>query len=95
MGIRASKFLQVSFVFSVLPRRRAGVALYTRLMTQPLVKDELRRLVESLPEDATWDDVRYAMYIREQVELGRKSAREEPLLTTEEVFAKYRLEPLS
>jgi hypothetical protein len=61
-------------------------------MTQPLVKDELRRLVESLPEDATWDDVRYAMYIREQVELGRKSAREEPLRTTEEVFAKYGLD---
>ena len=55
-------------------------------------KDELRRLVESLPEDATWDDVRYAMYIREQVELGRKSARVEPLLTTEHVFAKYHLD---
>jgi hypothetical protein len=61
-------------------------------MAQPLVKDELRRLVESLPEDATGDDVRYAMYIREQVELGRKSAREEPLLTTEEVFAEYQLD---
>lgn len=64
-------------------------------MTQPLVKDELRRLVESLPEDATWDDVRYAMYIREQVELGRKSAREEPTLTNDEIRAKYGLEPLS
>lgn len=61
-------------------------------MAQPLVKEELRRLVENLPDDATWDDVRYAMYIREQVELGRKSAREEPLLSTDEVFAKYRLD---
>lgn len=64
-------------------------------MAQPLVKDELRRLVESLPEDATWDDVRYAMYIREQVELGRKSAREEPTFTNDEIRAKYGLEPLS
>lgn len=64
-------------------------------MAQPLVKDELRRLVESLPEDATWDDVRYAMYIREQVELGRKSARERPTFTNDEIRARYGLKPLS
>jgi hypothetical protein len=64
-------------------------------MAQQLVKDELRRLVESLPEDATWDDVRYAMYIREQVELGRKSAREQPTFTNDEIRAKYGLKPLS
>jgi hypothetical protein len=64
-------------------------------MAQQLVKDELRRLVESLPEDATWDDVRYAMYMREQVELGRKSAREQPTFTNDEIRAKYGLKPLS
>lgn len=62
-------------------------------MAQPLVKEELRRLVEHLPDDATWDDVRYAMYIREQVELGRKSAREEPTFTNDEIRAKHGLEP--
>jgi hypothetical protein len=64
-------------------------------MAQQLVFYELRRLVESLPEDATWDDVRYAMYMREQVELGRKSAREQPTFTNDEIRAKYGLKPLS
>ena len=61
-------------------------------MAQPLVKEDLLRLVESLPADATWEDLKYLVYVREQVEAGRRSAREEPLLTTEEVFAKYNLD---
>lgn len=66
-------------------------AMYTLRMAQPIVKEELLRLVESLPEDATWEDLKYLVYVREQVEAGRRSAREGRLLTTEEVFDKYDL----
>ena len=55
------------------------------------VKDEAHKLIESLPDDATWEDFKYAMYVREKIERGVKSAREEPLLTTEEVFAEFHL----
>ncbi|MGB4861640.1 MAG: hypothetical protein WBO97_04200 [Tepidiformaceae bacterium] len=61
-------------------------------MTQPLVKEEMHRLIDSLPEEATLGDLRHVLYVREQVEAGRQSAREEPLLTTEEVFAEYDLD---
>ena len=66
--------------------------MYTRGMAQPIVKEELLRLVESLPEDATWEDLKYLVYVREKIEAGRRSAREEPLLTTEEVFAEFELD---
>lgn len=56
------------------------------------VKEEAHKLIESLPDDATWGDFKYAMYVREKIEQGVRSAREEPLLTTEEVFAEFNLD---
>jgi hypothetical protein len=34
------------------------------------VKDEARRLIESLPEDVTWDDIMHAIYVRQSIEAG-------------------------
>ncbi len=61
-------------------------------MAQPLVKEEIHRLIDSLPDEATWEDLKYAIYVREQVVAGRQSAREEPLLTTKEVFDEFGLD---
>jgi len=74
---------------------RALAGCYTRRMAQPIVKEELLRLVESLPDDATWEDLKYLVYVREQVEAGRKSAREERTYTVSEIRAEHGLDPLS
>ena len=34
------------------------------------VKEEARRLVENLPEDVTWDDLMYRIYVRQAIEAG-------------------------
>lgn len=34
------------------------------------IKDEAHRLIDSLPDDATWEDVMYRLYVREAVEQG-------------------------
>ncbi len=34
------------------------------------VKDEARRLVDRLPEQATWDDLMYEIYVRQAIEAG-------------------------
>ena len=34
------------------------------------VKDEARRLIDSLPDGATWEDLMYQLYVREAVEQG-------------------------
>jgi len=34
------------------------------------IKEEARRLVEDLPDGATWDDLVYEIYVREVVESG-------------------------
>jgi predicted transcriptional regulator len=34
------------------------------------IKDEARRLVEALPDDSTWEDLMYQVYVRKTVEAG-------------------------
>ena len=34
------------------------------------VKQHARQLVEKLPDDATWDDLMYEIYVRQAIEAG-------------------------
>jgi predicted transcriptional regulator len=34
------------------------------------IKEEARKLIESLPEDSTWEDLMYKIYVREAIESG-------------------------
>jgi predicted transcriptional regulator len=34
------------------------------------IKEEARRLVDELPDDATWDDLMYRIYVRQNIEAG-------------------------
>ena len=38
---------------------------------QPIdVKEEAHQLLEKLPENATWDDLMYKIYVRQAIEAG-------------------------
>ena len=39
------------------------------------IKDEARRLIEELPEEATWDELMYKIYVRQAIEAGLKIVR--------------------
>ncbi len=49
------------------------------------VKDEARRLVDQLPDDATWDDLLYQIYVRQSIEAGLEDCRQGRLLPVAEV----------
>lgn len=61
------------------------------------IKEEARRLIEKLPDDATWDDVIHEIYVRQAVEAGLNgevlSQRREAVgrvdALREQLFAKY------
>ena len=38
------------------------------------VKEEARRLVEQLPESATWEDLMYRIYARQAIEAGLRAS---------------------
>lgn len=60
-------------------------------MTAPSVKEEARKLVESLEDDASWDDLVYLIYLQESVERGRRDMREGRVLTTDQLRARLGL----
>ena len=45
-------------------------------MRDSTVKEKARRLVDRLPEDATWEDLQYEVYVRQAIEAGLKDSRE-------------------
>lgn len=64
-------------------------------MAQTVAKEELHRLIDTLPDEPTWEDVKYLVYFRAQVDAGRESAQKGSTTTTNEIRAKYGLEPLA
>ena len=39
-------------------------------MTKALAKEEAHRLVDNLPDSATWDDLIHEIYVRQVIERG-------------------------
>jgi len=48
-------------------------------------KEEVRRMLEQIPDDATFEDIQYHIYVREKIERGLKDIQEGHLLSQEEV----------
>ncbi len=55
------------------------------------IKEEARRLVENLGEDATWDDLMYQIYVRQAVDAGLEDSQAGPTIDVQEVRAKLGL----
>ena len=66
---------------------------YTHSM-HTTVKEEARKLIDSLPDDATWADLQYVMYVRAEIEAGLRSREEGPMVTNNDVRARFGLKPL-
>jgi predicted transcriptional regulator len=48
-------------------------------------KEEVRRMLDHIPDDATFEDIQYHIYVREKIEHGLKDIQEGHLLSQEEV----------
>jgi hypothetical protein len=53
-------------------------------------KEEVRRLLEMLPDDASLEDVQYSIYVRERVERARKEASDGKVIEQDEVENRMR-----
>jgi predicted transcriptional regulator len=51
-------------------------------------KDEVRELLEGLPDDASLEDIQYHIYVRQKVQKGLEAAQEDRTLTHEEVVCR-------
>jgi predicted transcriptional regulator len=57
------------------------------------VKVEARRLVDELPENATWDDLMYRIYVRQAIEAGLEDSEAGRVVSVEDVRARFGLTP--
>ncbi len=55
------------------------------------VKEEARRLVENLPEDVTWDDLMYQIYVRQTIEAGLADSEAGRVIEVEDVRKRFGL----
>jgi predicted transcriptional regulator len=56
----------------------------------PNIKPEARRLIDNLPDSATWDDLAYEVYVRQSVESGLADADAGRVLNQDEALARVR-----
>jgi len=55
------------------------------------IKEAARRLVEQLPDDATWDDLMREIYVRQVIEAGLADSEAGRTLEVKEVRARFEL----
>lgn len=58
-------------------------------MVRASIKDEAIRLVESLPEDFTWDDLLYVIYVCQATQSGLEASREGRVVSLEVARARF------
>ena len=60
-------------------------------MPTPNIKQEAKKLVESLPKDATWDDLMYEIYVHQAIEAGLEDIKAGRTVDIQEVRARFGL----
>jgi predicted transcriptional regulator len=53
------------------------------------IKEEARKVIDSLPENATWDDLMYELYVRQKIEAGIQAAEEGRVISHEQVKQRF------
>ncbi len=55
------------------------------------IKEEARRLVENLPEDVTWDDLMYQIYVRQTIDAGLADSEADRVIEVKDVRKRFGL----
>ena len=54
-----------------------------------IVREEAKKLLDNLPDQASWDDVMYEMYVRKKIDEGVKAANEGRFVSNEDVKKRF------
>ncbi len=53
------------------------------------IKEEAIHLIKLLPENCSWDDIIYELYVKKKIELGIKAAKEGRVISHEDVKKRF------
>ncbi len=54
-----------------------------------MAKEEAKKLIDKLPDQANWDDIMYEFYVRKKLEVALKAAEEGRVVSHEEVKKRF------
>ena len=57
------------------------------------IKEKARNLIDKLPDNSTWDDLMYEIYMRQAIEAGLTDSEAGKVISVAEVRTKFKLEP--
>ena len=57
------------------------------------IKQKARNFIDKLPDNSTWDDLMYEIYVRQAIEAGLADSEAEKVISVAEVRTKFKLEP--
>ncbi len=60
-------------------------------MSAVSIKEQARKIIDGLPDTATWEDVIYRLYVREAIEAGIADADAGRVVDVSEIRAEYGL----
>lgn len=70
-------------------RFNGGLGMSTAPETD--IRSKVRETIETLPSNATWDDVMYRLYVRQKIEVGLKDAENGETVPVSEVRKRFGL----
>ena len=53
------------------------------------IKKEAKELIDRLPDEITWDDIMYELYIKKKLEVALKASREGRVVSHEEIKKRF------
>ena len=60
-------------------------------MSSQNIKEEARKLLDSLPDDSTWEDLMHQIYVRTTIEAGLADSEADRVTEVEEVREEFGL----
>ncbi|MBX3422025.1 MAG: hypothetical protein KF752_10775 [Pirellulaceae bacterium] len=89
LGFHVQPFLAASIPVAFDLDIRDSLAMSTTPESD--IKSKVRETIDSLPADATWDDVMYRLYVRQKIEAGLKDVELGRTLSVSEVRTRFGL----
>ncbi|HEX3583072.1 MAG TPA: hypothetical protein VH087_14990 [Thermoanaerobaculia bacterium] len=54
-------------------------------MARSIPKQEVRRLLDSLPEEATYEDIQYHIYVQQKIDRGLEASERGDFISDDEI----------
>jgi len=54
-------------------------------MGRPVPKEEVRRLLDTLPDDASYEDIQYHIYVQQKIDRGLEASERGDFISDDEI----------